>query len=159
MNESDARLDDLITRHLGAELDAQEEQELASRLADSAAARDLFASYMRVEGATMHLGMAGLLSNDLADESPTPAAIRTESTPAESDPSSRRLLIRTALALSACVAIGIGVYLAGKPPEKSATFAVPDAVTVAQLVRAVNVQWQHTGMPTSVGSAILPSLS
>ena len=61
-------LEDLIARHFDGHLDVAGQRRLAEMLADSAEARQAFASYLRLEGAAFKLGMAPQL------EVPTVAA-------------------------------------------------------------------------------------
>ena len=79
-------LDDLIVQHLDGGLDAAGQRRLADLLADSAAARQTLAAYLRLEGATLRLAHAGLLGG--AGPEPGVAASAKEPTPAARTPAS-----------------------------------------------------------------------
>src|SRR5262245_26614421 len=55
-------LEELVAGHFDGVLDPAEEKELARQLQASAEARELMASYLRLEGLVLSLGKAGLLA-------------------------------------------------------------------------------------------------
>jgi len=158
MSLHDSHLENLIVRHLGGELNAEEERQLAAELAESEVARALFASYLRMEGAISELGTAGCLTADPAtvgEAMPTLAAITPPSPRAQ-----RQTRWPLAFAAAAAVAlIAFGTYAVRNwQPDEGLVFAGDGVTAVAELIRTVNVDWRHTGMPTTVGSALPPGL-
>ena len=61
-------LDDLITRHFDAGLDAGEQRRLAEMLDASPAARATFGRYLRLESGLIRLALAGLVGRSVADD-------------------------------------------------------------------------------------------
>ena len=100
MNQND--IEDLIVGHFDGTLSEEQERELAGALTTSAEAKQLFLSYMRMEGRLHSLGRDGLLRE------PTTEALVALSQPADSVPevrSRRRSWRSRVLAASTSLAV------------------------------------------------------
>ena len=161
MKYANKQLEDLIVRHFGSELEPEQEKELAALLAESAEARALLASYMRMEGATIQLAKAGLVDPLLqhANDNVPPTTIEVDRS-ADVTAATRNAHVWQAAfwTVAACLLVGITLYfVAAKPSDLDGTVEIAaddPRETVARLRRVVNVQWQTKDLPTEIGAEL-----
>ena len=154
MSHPDQYLEDLIVRHLGGELQPDEERELAALLKASPAARALLASYMRIEGATIQLATAGCLTDPRSPSELPPAAVPP---PAAAMAGSGWRWTAAFWSAAACLLVALGLYLAQtREPRPAGTSSaeVKSVASFARLVRSVDVAWTDDVLPTVVGARL-----
>lgn len=149
------RLEDLIVRYLGDELDQAEEQELAALLAESDEARALLATYLRLEGATLTLADAGCLSQP--SQVSTGIPIAAPRSPGRWWQSATTVAWVTAACLVAFATI---VFLRrDSAQQQEVADPVPQAVeqpAFATITRVVDVDWSSETPAHLPGSRFRP---
>lgn len=108
MTPAREHLEDLITRHFDGALNSEEERELARALADSREARAMLASYMRLEGAAVHLGKLACLAEGDSKREISPA--RRKSPVHVKRPRVQRSAMTGWIAAAACLLLAVGAW-------------------------------------------------
>jgi hypothetical protein len=128
-------IENLIVGHFDGALNDEQEKELAEALATSAAAKQLFLSYMRMEERLYSLGRDGLLGDSAAELAGEPG--QTASQPvdiAAGVPSGRRhpRLFSKSTSLTVCAVVILTLSFWGlRPPSVSASSVLREAQQAA----------------------------
>ena len=131
-------LENLILGHFDSALSSEQESELARLLEDSADARDLFASYMRLEGATLDLGIADAIKSCASE---TVAVSQTQTRNGRNEALSQKFRMNS-IGWMAGIAITLVIaflLIFVRTSENKTAKTMP---AVARIVRLVNVDWQ-----------------
>ena len=154
-------LEDLIVRHFGGELSADEQRQLAKALDESSEARKLMASYMRLEGAAIQIAKAGMETiGQTASEKREQAQnidganlIESKRFALNSPPIKNRILW-IAIASICLVGLSFLIYKLAEPSPSLKSSVNQATPKVASLVRAVDVEWIRSEISTKVGTRL-----
>ena len=153
MNERE-RLEELIVRQLDGELTADEQRELAVELEESAEARKLLASYMRLEGAAIQIANAGLDSPETQIEDKVEPLSNANENPAAAEKREKTLRITYLFAAVACLALIGAAFTAivssgEMRPSIAAQVEITNAASAARKRPTVGSASAGTGSPGS----------